>query len=118
MSEKKGDSIPIPENSQFRETGDWIFEQAGFKPTSSKRTEILNHESTSESPSALKASIALKLGRSVRGLNNFVSEWRKQYKKDLPWVIRVPGLSWVPDMKAFETWMKTYSGKEATRRKK
>ncbi len=58
--------------------------------------------------------IAKRLGRTRGGLDSFVSLWKAENFKDLPWVVRKPGLPWLPDLQAFERWRTTPEGSKAT----
>jgi hypothetical protein len=71
-----------------------------------------------KSPDKLKEEIAIRLGRTPAGLNNYVSEWQGKYGKDLPWVIRKNGLPWLPDMERFEKWLKSTEGNKAIKKKR
>lgn len=66
-----------------------------------------------KSPEDLKEELAIRLGRTRAGLENYVSEWRRIYRQDLPWVVRHTGLPWIPDVTQFETWIKTSEGVKA-----
>lgn len=91
-----------------------------FKQKRLERQERLTEEEATsgvESPKEIKARIAKALGRSVSSIDVFVSDWRKQYGKDLPWVSRVPGLSWMPVWSEFQKWVTTYAGQAAKRRR-
>jgi len=64
-----------------------------------------------DSMDAQKLHIAYRLGKkNLDSLNTFVSSWKSTQEQDLPWVIRKPGVSWIPNMNRFEEWLKTSEG--------
>jgi hypothetical protein len=63
-------------------------------------------------PEEEKNYIAQRLGRTRRSLDVYVSDRKANTGQDLPWVIRKPGLPWLPDIEAFEEWRKTHEGQK------
>ncbi len=59
------------------------------------------------SPDSDREYIALRLGRTRGGVDQFVSEWRSEHGVDLPWVVRKLGLPWLANLAEFERWRAT-----------
>ncbi len=71
-----------------------------------------------ESPAEEKDFIARRLGRTRAGLESYVVKYRARFGQDPPWVVRKPGLPWLPDVEVFEAWRKTTEGDKAVPKRK
>lgn len=61
--------------------------------------------------------VARRIGRSLSGLEDYVSNFKAQYREDLPWVIRKENLKWHPNIELFEEWYKTPEGAKARKKR-
>ncbi len=72
----------------------------------------------SSAPSApTKEAAAERLGISVASLDVMVSKHKREAGVDYPWVVRVPGLSWRPDLTKLEEWLASYAGRTFGKRR-